>query len=353
MMEAVESSIEEEIKTKLANWKEIIREYQIPNSKKALGQILTSFIPFLALWTGMYFMLDISLTLTIILAVINAFFLVRIFIIQHDCGHQSFTASKRMNNIIGTFCSLFSSIPYKYWAKIHNHHHGHTGQLEERDIGDIRFLTVNEYRSRNKWGRLRYRLFRHPLSLFILVPVIYFTFSNRVPLIISFKGMSDRIRLSQVKNNLLILGIYILLGTVLGWKHFLTIQLMTVGFFSIIAFWFFYVQHTHETAYHSWRENWDFLIASIRGASYYKLPKLFQWLTGNIGFHHIHHLSSRIPNYNLERCRDENPILNRYTNIITFRESLKTMNKKLWDENLKRLISFKEYYQMERMNFTI
>ncbi len=343
------TDLEKEIKSKLANWKSIVAEYQIPDTKKAVFQISNSFLPFLCLWVLMYFAYPVSKWLTLLLSFVNAFFLVRIFIIQHDCGHQSFTASKKANNIIGTLCSLFSSIPYKYWAKVHNHHHGHTGQLEERDIGDINFLTVEEFKARNKWGRFKYRFFRHPLTLFVIVPIFYFTISNRVPKVKSFKGMVSRIKWSQVKNNLLILGCYTSVAYFVGWKPFMFIHLSIVFMFSIIAFWFFYVQHTHETAYHTWKENWDFLLASIRGASYYKLPKMFQWLTGNIGFHHIHHLSSRIPNYNLEKCVRENPILSKYTNIITFKESLSTMQAKLWDEQKQRLISFKEFYKMEKL----
>ena len=137
-------SLETEILERLKNWKEIIAEYQVPNKKKAFLQILTSFGPYIALWVLMYYSMDWSIWITALLAVVNAFFLVRIFIIQHDCGHQSFFKSKKLNNFIGTVCSVFSSLPYKYWAKVHNHHHGHTGQLEERDIGDIKFLTVKK-----------------------------------------------------------------------------------------------------------------------------------------------------------------------------------------------------------------
>ncbi len=346
----VELDIEKEIKDKLSNWKSLIEKYQIPSTKKAVTQILTTFLPYLAIWVLMYLCYSISIWITLALAFVNAFFLVRIFIIQHDCGHQSFTKSKKANNVIGTLCSLFSSVPYKYWAKVHNHHHGHTGQLEERDIGDINFLTVKEFKARGKWGRFRYRFFRHPITLFIIVPIFYFTISNRIPKIKNFKGMVSRIRRSQIKNNAIIFVLYALLAIVLGWKQFLFIQLSIIFVFSIIAFWFFYVQHTHETSYHTWKENWDFLLASIRGSSYYKLPKLFQWLTGNIGFHHIHHLSSRIPNYNLEKCVKENPILNKYANILTFRESLKSMHIKLWDEQRMRMISFKEFYRLEKMN---
>ncbi|NNE25985.1 MAG: fatty acid desaturase [Saprospiraceae bacterium] len=339
--------LEKEIKERLANWKSIIAKYQVPDTKKAIIQMINTFAPYIALWALMYFSLSWSIWITIALGFINAFFLVRIFIIQHDCGHQSFLGSQKLNNIIGLICSFFSSIPYKYWAKVHNHHHGHTGQLEQRDIGDIDFLTVREYKNRTWFGRLKYRIFRMPIVLFFIAPFFYFTVSNRYPFM-KFKGMKLKIKWSQVRNNVLLLAIYTGLALVLGWQKFLIIQLMLIAMFSVIAFWFFYVQHQHEEAYNQWRKNWDFLVASVRGATYYKLPKVFQWLTGNIGIHHIHHLSARIPNYNLEKCMKENPILTQYANILTFRESLKCMKYKLWDEHRQRMISWKEFYQLEK-----
>lgn len=335
-----------EIKDSLKNWKKIISNYQIPNTKKAVFQILSTFVPYFALWVLMYFSLSWSYWITFFLAVINSFFMVRIFIIQHDCGHQSFLKSKRWNNIIGTICSLFSSIPYKYWAKVHNHHHGHSGQLEmeDRDIGDIKFLTVEEYQQLTKWKKFKYRIFRSPVVLFGLAPLIYLTFSNRLPMF-KLKGWS-KVRLSQVFNNILLLALYAGLGYLLGWKQFFIIQLPIIFMFSVIAFWFFYVQHQHEETYKEWRNNWDFLIASLRGATYYKLPKPFQWLTGNIGFHHIHHLSALIPNYNLEKCAKENPLLNKYVTTITFKESLKCIFNNLWDQNRQCMISFREYNRL-------
>ena len=173
--------IEIEIKEKLKNWKEIIQQYQVPNTRKAILQICTTFLPYLGLWVLMYLSLNWSIWLTIGIGVINVFFLVRIFIIQHDCGHQSFLKSKRWNNIIGVVCSVFSTIPYKYWAKVHNHHHGHTGQLEERNIGDINFITVQEFKKRGRFGRLGYRVFRSPFVLFFIAPSFYFLVSNRIP----------------------------------------------------------------------------------------------------------------------------------------------------------------------------
>lgn len=333
--------LNKEIKEALKNWKQMVGSYQMPNSKKAVIQILNSFLPYIGLWVAMYFAYDFSLILFGFLACVNSFFLVRIFIIQHDCGHQSFLKSKTVNNIIGTFCSLFSFIPYKYWAKTHNYHHGHSGQLEVRDIGDIPTITVNEYRQRTWWGKLVYRIWRFPVVTFIIAPIYYFIVSCRFPTF-TF-GNWKKYTLMLIKDNIWIALAYVLCGTLLGWQKFLLIQLTVVVLFGIIAFWFFYVQHQHEESYKHWKKNWDFLLSSIRGASYYKLPRVFQWLTGNIGFHHIHHLSSLIPNYNLEKCFKENALLNKYVTVLDFKQSLRLMNVSLWDEDQEKMISFSEY----------
>ncbi len=345
------SELELEIKEKLKNWKQVIQDYQVPSNKKAILQLVTTFLPFIGLWVLMYFSVDWSIFVTIAIGLVNVFFLVRIFIIQHDCGHQSYFSSKKLNNVVGFICSFFSTIPFKYWAKVHNHHHGHTGQLEERNIGDINFITVSEYRSRGRWGRFSYRLFRHPIVLFFFAPLLYMTISNRYPGF-KLKGW-NKVRRTQVINNLMILIVYLTLGYFLGWAKFFMIQLIMVLAFYCVAFWFFYVQHQHEETYMRWRGNWDYLLASIRGASYYKLPRVFQWLTGNIGLHHIHHLSARIPNYNLEKCMKENPLFTKYAKTLTFVDSLKTVTLKLYDEEKRRMISFKEFYQMERMRLSV
>lgn len=346
-----DSRLEREITDKLKNWKSIIADYQVPDPKKATIQLINSFVPYIALWVLMYFSMDWSIWITVGLGFINAFFLVRIFIIQHDCGHQSFLGSRKMNNLIGTICSVFSSLPYKYWAKVHNHHHGHTGQLEERDIGDIAFLTVEEYEAKSKWGKFGYKLFRHPLVTFIISPIIYFTISNRLTIFFNDKPWK-KVKSAQVRNNLLILVVYAGLAWLIGWQRFLFIQLLTIFIFSVIAFWFFYVQHQHEEGYQRWRKDWNFLVSAIRGSTYYKLPKMWQWLTGNIGIHHIHHLSSLIPNYNLEKCMRDNPILTKYVTQITFMESLKTISNKLWSEEMEKMISWKEYYSLQQMRLT-
>ena len=335
--------MEQVIKKDLKDWAKIVSKYKKPDNKKAIIQIINSFGPFVGLWILMYYSLSWSYGITLGLAFINAFFLVRIFIIQHDCGHQSFFGHRKWNNRIGLICSFFSAIPYKYWAKVHSHHHGHTGQLEERNFGDINFLTVREYQNLPLLKKFTYRIFRSPFMLFCIVPIIYLVFSLRYPFL--GKGMKGwkSIHQSLTTNNLFFAGIVAACGFLLGWQSFLMVHLPIVYFFGVIAFWFFYIQHQHEETYQHWKDNWDYLIAAIKGATYYKLPKVFQWLTGNIGFHHIHHLSSKIPNYNLEKCALENPILQKHVKILTFSESLKTISNKLWDEELERMISFNEY----------
>ena len=336
----------QEIKQALQNWQSIVKKYQKPSNRKAIIQILNSFLPFIGLWALMYWTLQWSYLLTFLLAIVTAFFLVRIFIIQHDCGHFSFLKSRKMNHLIGVFCSFFSTIPFKYWAQVHSFHHGHNGQFEHRDLGDINFLTTVEFAKLPWWKKLFYRIFRSPVVMFFISPFVYLAISNRIPFI-WLKGWG-RIARAQLYNNLMLVGLYALLCYLLGWKSFLLIQLTIVYVFGIIAFWFFYIQHQHEDGYKSWKDNWDYLIASIKGSTYYKLPKMFHWLTGNIGFHHIHHLSSRIPNYNLERCAKENPILNKFVTKVTFLESLKYMNHKLWCVRTQRMISFTEYYRTYR-----
>lgn len=339
--------MEQEIKEALRDWAKMIKPYKKANHLKAITQIVNSFGPFIALWVLMYFSLDWSYWITLGLAWINSFFLVRIFIIQHDCGHQSFFEYKYLNNIVGWVCSFFSSIPYSYWARVHSYHHGHTGQLEHRDIGDINFLTVNEFRDLPKYKKFFYRVFRSPIVLFFIVPTIYLAWALRVKGI-SFDGWRNT-HISQHVNNALLVLAFVLFGTWLGWANFLMVHIPIVYCFGTTAFWFFYIQHQHESTYMQWTKNWDYLLAAMKGATFYNLPKLLHWLTGNIGYHHIHHLSSRIPNYNLPKCAKENPILQKYVLKLSFWESLKMIYNKLWDEEQQRMISFREYYRLEKL----
>ncbi len=337
---------DQQIRETLKDWPKIVAKYQIPDRRKAYTQILNTFLPFIGLWILMYFSLSWSYWITLGLAVVNAFFMVRIFIIQHDCGHQSFLKKRRINDAIGLVCSFFSSIPYEYWSRSHSFHHAHCGQLEVRDIGDINTLTVKEYKEMGFFKRLGYRIFRNPLVLFLFGPVYYLAVNVRFPLI-SLKGWK-KIKWSQFYNNVYLILVYTLVAFIVGWKQFFLVHVPIVVIFAIIAIWFFYVQHQHEHTYKQWKENWEYLFSSIKGSTYYRLPKVFQWLTGNIGLHHIHHLSSKIPNYHLTRVQEENPILTQYVTTVGFWESLSFMFHHLWDEENQRMISFGKFYQMER-----
>jgi len=334
------------IKESLKDWRTIVKKYQEPSAKKASIQLLTSFVPFVGLWVLMYYSLDWSYLITLGLAGIAAFFLVRIFIIQHDCGHQSFFKSRKANNIIGLVSSFFSTIPYKYWSRTHTEHHAHNAQMEYRGIGDIHFLTTEEFKNMSLFGKIKYYIFRSPLVLFLIAPIVYITVRLRYPFI-KLKGWK-KIRWSHILNNTLLVAIYVSLAYLLDWQKFMMIQIPIIIIFGTIAFWFFYVQHQHEDNYRELKENWDHLLASIKGSTYYKLPRLFQWLSGNIGFHHIHHLNSRIPNYNLEACAVENPILNKYVHQMGFKQSLSYISHKLWDEKQQRMISFREYWNSNK-----
>ncbi len=320
-------------------------KYARPNTRKAIIQILNTFLPFVALWVLMYFSLEWSYWITLGLAVVNAFFMVRIFIIQHDCGHRSFLKSQRWNKVIGTICSFFSTIPFTYWAKEHDFHHGHTGQLEVRTIGDIWIMTADEYQNSSRWKQFLYRVYRMPFMTFILGPVIYLLVNNRFE-IVKLPGWKRFHRAMHI-NNLFIVLVYALLGWLIGWKQFFLIQIPIVVLFAIIAVWFFYVQHQHEETYKQWQDKWDFLTAAVQGSTYYKLPRLIDWFTGYIGYHHIHHLNSKIPNYHLKWAHRENRFMERYITILNFRESLKCMYNKLWCEQEQRMITFREFRQRE------
>ena len=330
-----------EIETALKNWRLILRKYQKPDTGKACVQLLNTFLPFICIWVLMYPSLQVSYGITLVLAIINACFLLRIFIIQHDCGHRSFFKSGIGNNSVGLISSVLTTVPFKSWSQVHNAHHAHNGQLEHRGLGDVFFLTTEEYQARTSWGKIHYRIFRHSFMQFMIIPVFYFTITLRFPLY-KIKGSKQSSWPFLLTNSLLLLLLSILM-LFLGVRQVAMVHIPILLFFWIISFWFFYVQHQQEENYKASKEQWDHLIASVRGSSYYKLPALLQWLSGNIGFHHIHHLNSRIPNYHLAACARENPILNKYVSTITFRQSLKCAKNKLWDEGSQRMISFREH----------
>ena len=322
-------------------WKTLVKEYQESYTRKSIWQLCNSFIPFVLIWLLMLYALNYSYWITLLLAFPAAGFIVRIFIIQHDCGHGSFFKSRRANDLCGLFCSIFTLTPYHYWRKSHAIHHASAGNLEHRGIGDIYTMTVNEYMQQTRWGKFKYRLYRNPLLLFLVIPTILFLFIYRFP-----SSSSKELRSYQFSVYITSLVIAVLVGTLIwlvGLKTFLIVQLPITFITSSTGAWLFFIQHQFENTYWADEEDWDYAYAALRGSSYYKLPKVLQWFTGNIGFHHIHHLSPRIPNYMLEKCHKENPEFQKTANILTIRKSLKSILLSLWDENQKKLVSFRQF----------
>jgi len=332
------------MRRELEGWPARLKRYQMPDRKRAIWQIVTTFVPFFALWTLMYLSLSWSIWITVALAFVQAFFMVKIFIIQHDCGHYSYLSSRRAQDIIGFICSLFSTVPYKYWAKSHDYHHAHNGQLDQRDVGDIKTYTVRQFKKLSPLKKLRYRVFRMPPVLFGLGSFFYLVVHNRIPIVrlSSFK----RHEIGLLLNNIVIIALHVLMAWVLGWQKFLAVFLISFFLFGVVSVWLFYVQHQHETTYKNYKGKWEYLLAAVRGSSWYDLPAVLHWLTGNIGYHHIHHLNPKIPSYNLRRCSIENPVFNKWATRVNILDSLKTMRHKLWDESQQRMISFREYRRL-------
>ncbi len=320
-------------------WKNLVAKYHKAHAWKSTWQLSNSTIPFFIIWYLMYVSLGYSYWITLLLAFPAAGFLVRMFIIQHDCGHGSFFRSRKANDLSGMFCSVFTLTPYHYWRKSHAIHHASAGNLEERGVGDIYTMTVSEYLKLSKWGRFKYRIYRNPVILFLFVPTILFLILYRFP---NPKRPNMKRKVASVYYTDLAIGIAVgLMIWLIGIKAFLLIQLPITFITSSVGTWLFFVQHQFEDTYWETGDEWDYTQAALKGSSYYKLPKVLQWFTGNIGFHHIHHLSPRIPNYMLEKCHKENPLFQK-ANVLTLKTSLKSVLLSLWDENQKRLVSFRQ-----------
>jgi omega-6 fatty acid desaturase (delta-12 desaturase) len=283
----------------------------------------------------MVWALDISYWITLALALPAAGFLVRIFIIFHDCCHFSFFKSRRANKIVEFFTGVLVFAPYGQWRNQHALHHASASDLDSRGTGDIWTMTVQEYLEASRWKRAAYRLARNPVVLFILAPLYLFLVEYRFP----SRAVNKRNRRGVHWTNCALLLIILLMSLTIGIKSYLLVQLPVMMFAASAGIWLFYVQHQFDGVYWERRKDWDFVAAALRGSSFYKLPRILQWFSGNIGFHHIHHLSPAIPNYNLERCHKENrPFQN--VRPVTLWSSMKSLSFRLWDEQRKRLVGF-------------
>lgn len=318
-------------------WIAPLEPYARPDVKRAVGCLLTSVVPYLCLWPAMYYLLGVSYALVILVAIPASGFLVRTFIVFHDCGHGSFLPNRRANRLVGMATGLLVFNPYFAWKHEHAGHHGTSGDLDRRGVGDVDTWTVAEYQSKPIWSRLGYRLIRSPFVMFTLGPLWALVIEPRkVPF-----GARRRVLRSHVLTNLALVGLVGPLVYVLGWRAFLEIQLPVALLGGGAGIWLFYVQHQFEDAYWARSQEWSYVDAALKGSSYLKLPKVLQFFSGNIGLHHVHHLNPRIPNYNLQRAHDENPFLHDVP-TISFWQGVRAVNLKLIDEPSGRLVSFAE-----------
>jgi omega-6 fatty acid desaturase (delta-12 desaturase) len=326
-----------------AEWKSIVAEYQQPSAARASWQIVNTLVPYVLLWFVMYHALAISWWLTVPLAVLAGGFLVRVFIIFHDCGHGSFFKSRTANDIWGFLSGMLTFTPYYQWRWEHSLHHATAGDLDRRGTGDVWTMTVQEYLEASRWKRFAYRLARNPVILFVLAPLFIFLIKHRVP---NAKA-SPRERASVYWMNLAVLGVAGLMAAIFGLKEYLLLQLITIMVAGTAGVWLFYVQHQFEGVYWERRDDWDYAAAALQGSSFYKLPRVLQWFSGNIGFHHIHHLSPRIPNYNLEKCHNANPLFQQVKPVTLF-ASLKSFTFRLWDEQRRKLVGYRHLRSLQR-----
>lgn len=320
-------------------WLSILAQYREPSTWRSLFELVATLTPFLALWVLAWMALSVSPWLALALAAANGLFLVRIFIIQHDCGHGAFLKNRQAQDWVGRVLGVLTLTPYAVWRRTHSIHHAHHGDLDHRGIGDVLTLTIAEYRARSAFGRFLYRLYRHPFILFVLGPSYLFILQNRLPFGLMKSGW--RYWTSAMGTNAMIgiaLGLIVWFG---GLLPVLLIFLPTSVIAATIGVWLFYVQHQFEETHWSKGEDWQLHNAALEGSSHYVLPQPLRWLSGNIGIHHVHHLYSRIPFYRLTEVIREHRDLAE-AQRLTIRESLATVKLNLWDEGQGRLMSFAE-----------
>ena len=347
MEKTAQSTGKKRKKKSVSEWKSLVAEFQKPHAGRAWWQVINTLGSVLGIWVGLFFLHramgngEVSSStgwwVTVLLSCLAGLFLVRAFIIFHDCGHGSFLKSKRANDTLGFITGLLTLTPYHHWKWEHSKHHATTGDLSRRGVGDIWTLTVKEYLESTRWKRFTYRLTRNPIILFLIGPLFLFFVLQRF----CAKSAKPRERRSVYLMNLAIVVMSASLIAIFGFVPWLVIQLTMMTVAGCSGVWLFYVQHQFEDAYWVKGDEWDYTTAAMEGSSFYKLPKILQWFSGNIGFHHVHHLNPLIPNYNLERCHLSDPYFEKVPpmNIMT---SLKSINYRLWDEEANKMIGFRQ-----------
>lgn len=319
-------------------WRESLKPYAKPSAWRASFQMLNTVVPYIILLflTGFALYQRVPYFLVLILALLTGGFMVRTFILFHDCTHLSFVKSKTANHIIGYLLGVLTFTPYAVWQAEHNKHHGTVGNLDSRGVGDVWTMTVQEYQSSKTIVKAIYRLYRNPLFLFLVAPFFLFGVINRFP---ASWNMSRSEHVSLAFTNIAIFAIAGVIIAKFGVVFYLMFQLPILFFASVMGVWLFYVQHQFEDVYWQKNEQWNFVKAALEGSSFYKLPLVLEWISGYIGYHHIHHLNPRIPNYYLKKCYQEIHSFGT-PHTITFFQSFKLALLHLYDEQSGKLVSF-------------
>ena len=311
--------------------------YEATDSKKSNVQMINTLIPLIALWGAGYASLSVSYWLSLPFLIAASGFLIRTFILFHDCCHGSFFKSKKANDIVGTILGVLTLVPYRQWKNSHARHHATSGNLDKRGVGDIWILTVDEYATAPIWRKIAYRTYRNPIVMFGLGPIFVFLIQYRF----NVRGARRKERLNTHLTNALIVALYALMMWAIGWQAFVLVQGPIFFVSGVLGIWLFYVQHQFEDSYFENEAEWSYVQAAVEGSSYYKLPRLLQWITGNIGFHHVHHLNPKVPNYNLEQAHEATPPL-QHAATITLGTSLQSLRFRLWDETGKTFVGYRK-----------
>ncbi len=328
-------------------WQDTVKHYAYPETWRSLWQVINSVIPFFVLWYLAYRSLEVGYWLTFLITIPAAGFMVRMFIIFHDCCHGSFFRTPLANDRLGLLLGVAVFTPYFEWKHSHAIHHATSGDLDRRGIGDVYTMTVEEYLAAPWWKKAGYRIMRNPLILFTVGATLVFTITHRF----WTPSSGKRERNSVVWTNIALFGFIGWTIYHIGWQAYLLVELPILLMAFGAGVWLFYVQHNFDPTYWERHQDWQFFNAGMDGSSFYKLPKVLQWFTGNIGFHHIHHLSPKIPNYKLEQCHKENPMFQ--IEPLTFGTSLKSLFYRLWDEKRKQLVGWNALRQYRRNSSVI
>ena len=329
------------------NWAQKLAPYRVAKNGRAIFELVLTLTLFIVCWYVTYQLSFFSVLASLVPAIVAAGFMVRLFMLQHDCGHLALFPSKKVNDGVGRVLGILTFTPYDYWRHAHAMHHAGSGNLDKRGVGDIKTMTLSEYRDAGFWGRFGYRLYRNPFVMFVIGPIYLFVFQQRMP-----PGAFRQGRASWVSVLLTNIGIAALiygLCALVGWQAVLTVHMLIVVIAGSIGVWLFYVQHQFDPTHWEPNANWNAHQAALEGSSYYDLPKPLMWLTGNIGIHHLHHLSSRIPFYKLPQVLKDFPELDEAATRLKFWESLRCIPLAIWDEGKKELLSFRRARQVLRL----